>query len=167
MKRILFALILVPTLASADSLSWSTYCDNGVEKVRCMIVLNMPGVQFGGDAGAGIRVYNDEVCFTGRNECDSGRFDADPVALGNDDFEFTFEGWLRSCLTVDQPTIDGYMFYYTVEPGQEPVRRFSYIICAQFEPTTIVDTVDCAPLPTASTTWGAIKALYRSEGAKQ
>lgn len=160
MKTLLpiLALLSIPVLASADSVAWSTYCDNGVEKVRATATLSLPGAT--STLGAEMTALNNETCDPDLGYCGFFRDDT-AESLGNDEYRYVFEGWTRACLSVDTPSMRGLVFYYSADPGQEPVLRLREFYCFDFEPASIVDNTDCSPLPVASRTWGAIKALYR------
>lgn len=164
MKRLLLLTLLsIPALARADSVSWSTYCDGNVEKVRCTITFYMPGAQWDEDwRGEMVAANYDGDCdLQGSTGCARFR-DAVPTPLADGYVEFTWEGWLRSCLSADRPAFEGQIWFF-VQEGNEPPRYYPRdFSCGEFEPTPlIVDNSTCTPLPVASTTWGAIKALYR------
>ncbi len=155
MKRLFVLLVLLfPSIAIAQP-EWSTYCDNGVEKVRLRLTVQIGGVDVQPGVAGG---YNNELCGD-FNFC--GGYSSNPESLGDDYYRFTFSGWLRSCITVAYPAFHVQVFYYTVEPGHEPVLRLFEAWCASYEPVAIVDEVECNTLPVAHSTWGAVKALYR------
>lgn len=156
MKTLLLALLFLPAVASAQP-EWSTYCDNGVEKVRLRLTFEMGPIHSIQSVFAS--AYNNEECYI-----------ADPCAtfesyaetdIGDGLYLFEWQGWLRSCLSVDVPAFYGQVWYYTQEPGYDPVLRMREFDCQSFEPSAIIDNTECTPLPVLTTSWGAVKAMYR------
>ncbi len=159
MRRILFLLLLsMPALVRAEgqvSETWTAYCENSIEKIRLQIVMNLPGAI---DVGGGLMTAFDGDSCPG-TECGTALMSS-LVALGNDDFMWTFQGWTRACLQAANAQREGTLSYHWVdETGHHFVHEWE-IFCGDFTPSAIVDTVDCS-LPVHTRTWGAIKALYR------
>lgn len=157
---LVLACLSIPALASASSIELTTYCDGNVEKVRAVMVLTIPGALSAGSAE--LHALNNEDCNPDFGSC--GWFiDGTAEPLGNDEFRFVFEGWLRSCLSVNTPSLRGQVFFYAQDPGQEPRLYLRDFGCYEFgEPIpAIVDNSECHTLPVAHSTWGAVKALYR------
>ena len=163
MKRLLIlaALLSVPALAQANGpVEWSTYCDgNGVERVRCSITFELGDVYLADEDYAAIWVSNNQLCA----EEDIWGYELNHVVepLGGGNYRYTWEGFLRAGLLVEHPSFWGELSFFTQEPGEELILRLMHFYCGGFEQATFLDTADCVPLPVASKTWGAIKALYR------
>jgi hypothetical protein len=159
MKRLLATLLLlsIPALATAQwviSETWTTYCDGGVEKVRSAFVVDIPGAVYVdnlaevGNEWAGV----EGPCF-GSPGCTA--FDGTLTPLGGSLYEYAWT-WPRDCFGGDV-TRSARLWYYT--PFVDGLERIYFDVdCGQ---QVIVDNSTCVPLPVASKTWGAIKALYR------
>ena len=159
MKSLLLALLFLPAVVSAQP-EWSTYCDNGVEKLRMMLIYHNLGA-FGPFYGE-LHPYNNNECQDLGDDCGGYKQATLIEDLGGGEIRYVWEGWLRSCLTVETPAFFGQVWFYTQEPGQQPVLRHQDFDCYFFgEQTPVVDVVECSTLPVAARTWGAVKALYR------
>jgi len=163
MKRWLWALIVLPllvcpTISSAQQKiaeEWTTYCDNGVEKVRVAFTYELIAVGF---------VANDSEWFGAYTEPCAGLCGPPETTkgvrkpLGNDRYKWTWQGWTRACLA-GQVWRSAMMSYITNGENGPENRQF-FVQCDE-GPQTIVDESNCNILPVASSTWGRIKALYR------
>jgi hypothetical protein len=157
-KVLLLCLVLFATNASAQP-EWSTYCDNGVEKVQLELTYQLGEVESVESALAD--AYNNDICEP-FNYC--GPQEAFTEYLGEGNYRFTWRGWLRSCLTVDTPSFHALVFFYVSDP--EPKLFLTEIWCNQFDAVEIVDNVECTPLPAKAATWGAVKVMYQPKGGK-
>ena len=154
MKRILFALLLVPTIAGAQEgwlvdEQWTTYCESGVEKIRAELTLDLvPGIIIDDNSGGELFICAaPEGCYSNPTPT--------VTDLGGGLYRWNWEGWPRDC--------------YQTEVSREGVLVFRApwgdymwlsIHCSD-GPQAIIDTVECIPLPVAQPTWGAVKAMYR------
>ncbi len=158
MKRLLLLLLFLPSLATAqDKIAeeWTTYCDNGVEKVRVAFTYQLDAVGFASPHSEWLGAYTSPCT----DDCGAPvSLEAVRKALGNDTYKFTWEGWTRACLA-GQVWRSAMMSYFTeTEFGVENIVFF--VGCAD-GPQTIVDELNCDTTPVATSTWGAIKALYQ------
>ena len=134
---------------------WTTYCDNGVEKVRVSFTYYLAAVGFVPPHSEWLGAYRaacDTLCEDGPDN-----LQAELKPLGNDQYKWTWQGWSRDCFGA-QVWREARMSFVT-EGDSGPENRVYFVDCDD-GPQTIVDLVDCS-LPVETSTWGAIKALYR------
>jgi hypothetical protein len=166
-KVLSLLLLSIPALASAQELSaeWTTYCDGPTERVRFSMIVHTDGEQIWEKVGE-LSPFDIEACdwyYGGPWRLDAGVYED----LGDNTFRLMWQGWERSFFTVEHPAFKGTYWVWTPDEwtGERRYwpREFS---CNQFAPISIPDKPSCAPLPVAATTWGAVKALYHTTGAK-
>jgi hypothetical protein len=159
-KRILLLAIVlsIPALAHAQpdiqSETWTAFCDNGVEKVRSSFVLHLccdPLIFDDGPGEVGASSYCDPD-----NSCSP--IDGLVRPLGNDLYSFDFD-WRRDCF--QNEAWRGGRLWWRVVWGDDHALIWIDLGGCEDGPQPIIDNVDCAPVPVASKTWGAIKAMYR------
>jgi hypothetical protein len=158
MKRFLTlaALLSIPAISNAQlkiSEQWTTYCDNGVEKVRVEFTYQVLAIGFDPVHSEWIGEFTDP--------CTGGCDGPDTVmgvrrALGQDTYTWTWQGWTLECLGT-LVWRDAMMSY--IAAGDEGPENRQFFVTCDDGPQTIVD--ECNTLPVATSTWGAIKALYR------
>jgi hypothetical protein len=138
--------------------TWSTYCDNGVERVRLTIEFSLSDSADLSESGS--EFYVGTSCL-----------DPDPCPgpdgrsgvlsdLGGGNYRFVLAGWEKACFPNSEAVRDGAIFWRCFfEPGQSQTVLLRFYCGDRAQP--IIDETTCVPLPVASPTWGAIKALYR------
>ena len=158
--RTLFAAFVLMSVASTAtgqtklSEEWTTYCDNGVEKIRVEFRYYLPAVGFEDTHSQWGGAFA-EACAAGCGAPENA--EAVLKALGNDQYQFTWQGWSRDCF-VTQVWREAMMSY--VGEGEFGPENFPFLVECSDGPQTIVDQSDCS-LPVEHSTWGAVKALYR------
>jgi hypothetical protein len=180
MKRILTLafLLSIPALAAAQEIvsdcdngndwnfvseEWSTYCDDDVEKVRASLTFQICfNPHFDGMHGE-LEAREGEGCIAS-GQCGDRRWNTgEVVPVGNDSYRWTWDGFERACLSGTTALRYGVVFFWLTGEDGEP--RYSYIdFNCGGNPFVIVDNSDCAPTHVATSTWGGIKALYRTNG---
>jgi hypothetical protein len=166
--RIAFAIFLstafVASVANAClipdnvSESWTTYCDGTTERVRLTIEFHLSDVADLSESGSEFFVG---VSCVEPFECTGPDGRSGVISdLGGGNYRFVLQGWDRACFPDLQAVRDGAIFwrcYYA--PGESQMVLFRFYCADRARP--IVDESTCVPLPVATSTWGAIKALYR------
>ncbi len=165
MKSLLLvlALLSIPALASAqyppdfiESETWTTFCDNGTQKVRASFVLELWDPIFyenwQGEWGA-----YPAACGLGEPACHAFEAAGTVVHLGGRLYEFYWD-FPRECFA-DYAGREGRLWWQILIEGY-PEHRYVDLLCSD-GPQPILDGGDCPTLPVVSTTWGAVKALYR------
>jgi len=155
------AALLLPSFVHAQcpsslvvSESWQAYCDNGVARVRMTLrVAALP---------------NEIPTLPSTTETDIAAIDADDTSglwvsstfdrietIGPGAFEFIEEWWPLSQFPSRMVRRMGIVRWYCAEG------TFPGILLNDTDGPFAIPDVTCPPLPVASSTWGAIKALYR------
>jgi len=159
MRRVLILALLIslPALASAQikiSEEWTTYCDNGVKRVRVALTYELASVGFDDTHSQWMGAFT-EPCAGGCGEPTS--LEGELKSLGRDRYKWTWEGWSLDCLAL-QVWRSAMMSYFT-EGEFGPENRQFFITCGD-GPQTVVEGPNCTT-PIATSTWGSVKALYR------
>jgi hypothetical protein len=155
-------LLSISTLATASDIvseEWTTYCDDGVEKLRGTIVFHFSQTSLGYE-GAELTVYSDAECSSPiGSPCARGNYSGVATSLGNNDYRVVWQGWPRACIPSAGIFRDGFVVFRFPDYSGT-FSYYSYMLCEDGE-RTVIDGGDCVPLPVTASTWGAVKALYR------
>jgi hypothetical protein len=168
---LLLAVLAVPAVSSAQPYDrdlvaeeWETYCDDGTEKVRASLTFYLVNNPVFSLPHAELQAYNGYDC---SSYCDIYRAESID-AVGDDNYRVTWEGISRECIIGSAASRWGMLWFSRIDEHGDLVQEnpLEFTCTYGIEPVTIIDTVECSPLPVATTTWGAVKALYRAEGNK-
>lgn len=165
--RFLFPLIaFVASASSAQAClvpldvveTWTTYCDDGTERVRLTIEFSLGEAadlsESGSEFYVGTSCLNPDPCPgpDGRSGVLSD--------IGGGNYRFVLEGWEKSCFPNGEAVRDGAIYWRCFfEPGQAQTVLLRFYCGDRAQP--IIDDSTCVPLPVSASTWGAIKAMYR------
>ena len=159
MKRLLILanLLSIPSVASAGLVSetWTTYCDGTTERVRAVFIVQATNPVAEEDWQGAVFQVTDECRWWG---CSAYVWPGNVKPLGGQLYEYRFD-FTPECTPGSAVRREGPLWYYELVDGSATRRQIT-LSCGE-PPQPIIDDVECSPLPAASTTWGAIKALYR------
>jgi hypothetical protein len=161
---IVFAILVTltaPASAQLVSETWTTFCDqSGNERVRSSFIVDLTPDVFFDDYWKGELYVSGKSCDF-NNTCDGPMPPGIVNDLGEGTFEYVFD-WPRECF--DGAAYRFGRLFYNVEIEDHTETWWVYLECVD-GPQTIIDNSDCAPVSVASSTWGAIKALFaKKEG---